>query len=344
MWRRVATAEEKKKIQELSNNPGLSSNVMLVKTSEVDDILAGNEEKYRTVGARHATPISSAATPNVRKDSTPLIFPTRHTRSAGAPSWYNSHLASGNQIETVSTALPPCVGRSRPKHRENIYDVTDHLHLSALSANAKIPEELVPIRIDLDIDGLKIRDAFTYNKNETIITPEVFAECFCDDLEITNPQAVQQIAASIRQQIVAYEELLPMEGAVDQRAQIKLNINVQNENLTDTVEWDIAEPLNSPEEFASHLCRDLQIGGEFIPSIAYSIRGQIAFCRRTFVHSDAQLPVISGVHPIRADNETEAFAPRIEVMSEADLDKKLRDSDRNSRRMRRLQSTPYGGY
>jgi SWI/SNF-related matrix-associated actin-dependent regulator of chromatin subfamily B protein 1 len=344
MWRRVATADEKKKIQELSNNPNLSSNVMLVRATEVEEILAGNEEKYRNVGARHGTPTAASVTPNVRKDSTPLIFSARHTRSAGGGNWFNSHLAGGNQIETISTALPPCVGRGRLKHRENIYNVSDHTHLTSLSANASIPEELVPVRIDLDIDGLKIRDAFSYNKNETIITPEVFAECFCDDLEINNPQAVQQIAASIRQQISAYEELLPMEGAIDQRAQIKLNINVQNENLTDTVEWDIAEPKNSPEEFANHLCRDLQIGGEFIPSIACSIRGQIAFYRRTFAHSDTQLPVISGVHPLRSDNEMELFAPRIEVMSEADLDKKLRDSDRNSRRMRRLQSTPYGGY
>ena len=253
-------------------------------------------------------------------------------------------IANGNQIESVSTALPPSIGRGRPQYREHLYDVADQAHLAAVAANAQIPEELVPIRIDLDIDGLRIRDAFTYNKNETIITPEVFAELFCEDLEVNNPQAVQQIAASMRQQIAAYEELLPMEGAVDQRAQIKLNINVQNENLTDTIEWDIAESLNSPEDFAKHLCRDLQIGGEYLPSIAYSIRGQIAYYRRTFAHSDTQLPVISGVHPLRSDNESEAYTPRIEIMSEADLDKKLRDSDRNTRRMRRLQATPYSNF
>uniref|UniRef100_A0AC34PX31 Uncharacterized protein n=1 Tax=Panagrolaimus sp. JU765 TaxID=591449 RepID=A0AC34PX31_9BILA len=168
------------------------------------------------------------------------------------------------------------------------------------------------------------------------------AELLCDDLEINNPGIVSQIASSMRQQIAAYEELVPLDGAVDQRAQIKLNINVQNENLTDTIEWDIADPENSPEEFATSMCKDLQIGGEFLPAIAYSIRGQVAFYRRTYAHSDSQLPTVSGAHPLRTETDADTFAPSIETISDADLEKRLRDSDRNTRRMRRLNQ--YGNY
>ena len=49
------------------------------------------------------------------------------------------------------------------------------LHLSIYSYNDKLPsllyktavepEVLVPIRLDIDIDGQKLRDTFTWNKN-----------------------------------------------------------------------------------------------------------------------------------------------------------------------------------
>lgn len=36
---------------------------------------------------------------------------------------------------------------------------------SALYENANQPEILVPIRLDMEIDGFKLRDCFTWNKN-----------------------------------------------------------------------------------------------------------------------------------------------------------------------------------
>jgi len=342
MWRRVATPEEKRLIHEMNNGAhALSSNVMLVRCDEVDEIFAGNDEKYRAVkGGGQAG--NAGSTPQIRKDLGTPNLGNRALRGLSTPAWMSSSVIDGVQVESVSTALPISAGKGRPRPRDNIYDLTDQNLFETLAANAAVEEELVPIRLDLEFDGIKVRDAFCYNKNETIITPEIFAEILCDDLEINNPGAVSQIANSMRQQIAAYEELLPMEGAVDQRAQIKLNVNVQNENLTDTIEWDIAQPENSPEEFANVLCKDLQIGGEFLPAIAYSIRGQLAFYRRTFAHSDSQLPTISGLHPIRSEGEAEAFCPALEIMSDADLEKRIRDSDRNTRRMRRINQ--YGNF
>lgn len=34
-------------------------------------------------------------------------------------------------------------------------------------------------------------------------------------------------------------------------------------NLKDQFEWDVANPDNSPEQFAEVYCADLGIGGEF---------------------------------------------------------------------------------
>ena len=42
--------------------------------------------------------------------------------------------------------------------------------------NASQNEVLVPIRLDMDIEGQKLRDTFMWNKNEALMTPEMYAE------------------------------------------------------------------------------------------------------------------------------------------------------------------------
>lgn len=43
----------------------------------------------------------------------------------------------------------------------------------------------------------------------------------------------------------------------------------------------MSEKQNTPEKFASQLCRDLGLGGEFVTAISYSIRGQLAWHQKT---------------------------------------------------------------
>lgn len=62
----------------------------------------------------------------------------------------------------------------------------------------------------------------------------------------------------------------------------QLNIHVGNISLVDQFEWDLSNPLNSPEQFARELCADLGLGGEFATTIAYSIRGQLSWHSRTY--------------------------------------------------------------
>ena len=63
---------------------------------------------------------------------------------------------------------------------------------------------------------------------------------------------------------------------------LQLNIHVGNISLVDQFEWDLSNPLNSPEEFSRELCADLGLGGEFATTIAYSIRGQLSWHTRTY--------------------------------------------------------------
>lgn len=122
--------------------------------------------------------------------------------------------------------------------------------------NANQPELLVPIRLDMEIEGQKLRDTFTWNKNgqllnipsgnrqalntifaESLITPEQFAEVLCDDLDLNPLTFVPAIAQAIRQQLDAFPNEPPsiIEENTDQRVIIKLNIHVGNTSLVDQV-------------------------------------------------------------------------------------------------------------
>lgn len=47
----------------------------------------------------------------------------------------------------------------------------DHTEASAALDNADKSEDLVPIRLDMEVEGQKLRDTFTWNKNGEQILP-----------------------------------------------------------------------------------------------------------------------------------------------------------------------------
>jgi SWI/SNF-related matrix-associated actin-dependent regulator of chromatin subfamily B member 1 len=162
------------------------------------------------------------------------------------------------------------------------FDSFDDLDQAATYENAIQQDVLVPIRVDLEIEGQKLRDTFTWNKNELLVTPEIFAEIICDDLDLNPIAFIPAISQSIRQQLESHPSDNIIEDNTDQRVIIKLNIHVGNVSLVDQFEWDMGEPQNSPEEFAKKLASELGLGGEFVTSIAYSIRGQLAWHQKTY--------------------------------------------------------------
>jgi len=112
--------------------------------------------------------------------------------------------------------------------------------------NASLPEVLVPIRMDMDIEGQKLRDTFLWNKNETMVTPEMFAEVLCDDLDLNPVHFVPAISAAIQQQLDAFpsDQDNLLKEQMDQRVVIKLNIHIGNISLVDQFEWDLSEEKN----------------------------------------------------------------------------------------------------
>lgn len=105
-------------------------------------------------------------------------------------------------------------------------------------------EMLVPIRLDVDLDEVKLRDVFMWNMNgkknlnnmfeskfvtlEQFLTPEMFAEILCEDLQLEPHKFVKPISESIRAQVIDFEAIheyeLPNGG--EQRVEIEASILV----------------------------------------------------------------------------------------------------------------------
>ncbi|KAG2234091.1 hypothetical protein INT48_000268 [Thamnidium elegans] len=190
---------------------------------------------------------------------------------------------------------------------------SNRLSFEKVNEQANKEETLVPVRLDVENDGYKIRDTFTWNINESTITPDQFAEITCEDLRLPVSIFVPLIATSIKDQIQDYlttsiNESTPLDDSAykviqeykkqktehntiqetseineksaksakaDLRTVIKLDIIVGNRILVDHFEWDITCTKNSPESFANTIATDLGLGGEFKTAIAHSIREQI---------------------------------------------------------------------
>ena len=52
----------------------------------------------------------------------------------------------------------------------------------------------------------------------------------------------------------------------------------------------MSEQENTPERFAQSYCKELGLGGEFVPTIAYAVRGQLAWHQTTASFSENPLP------------------------------------------------------
>lgn len=226
-------------------------------------------------------------------------------------------------------------------------------------------DELVPIRLDIEWDKIRLRDTFTWNLHDRVVTPELFAEQLVEDFRLAPDQCVQlvhQVCASLREQIQDfYPQVFIDEEALDphlpyhaykddeMRIIIKLNITIGQHTLVDQFEWEINNPLNSPEEFAIQMTRDLSLSGEFTTAIAHCIREQSQLFTRTLYVTghpfdgrpveDQDLkagflpsPMPSPFRPYQAAKE---FTPYLYELNEIELEKTELSLSREERRQKR---------
>ncbi|KAK4143671.1 SNF5-like protein [Dichotomopilus funicola] len=234
-----------------------------------------------------------------------------------------------------------------------------------MKQQAEQHEELVPVRIDLDWDKIKLRDTFTFNLHERLVSVELFAAQLLEDMGL-NPAADKPVYDQVVQQI--HEQLNDFypfpyteEDALDpelpysaykndeMRILVKLNITIGPHTLVDQFEWDINNPMNSPEDFAASMARDLSLSGEFTTAIAHCIREQTQLFTRSLYSvghpfdgrpiEDADL--VSAFLPtplpsvFRPHQQAKEYAPFLYENSEADLERTETMFSREQRRQKR---------
>lgn len=137
-------------------------------------------------------------------------------------------------------------------------------------------ENLIPIRLDIEIDGQRFRDAFSWNPSDPDSEVVVFAKRTVKDLKLP-PAFVTQIAQSIQSQLTEFRSFEGQDMYNGEKiVPIKLDLRVNHTLIKDQFLWDLNNFESDPEEFARTFCRDLGIEDpEVGPAIAFAIREQL---------------------------------------------------------------------
>lgn len=253
----------------------------------------------------------------------------------------------GSTMELGPRILYP-MQRKRPGNRK-----TKELHVpkkDRVKQSDQI-EELVPIRLDLEFEKLRLRDTFTWSAHDRTLPVDLFAEGLIEDFRVP-PEAVvpltQQVCQAVQEQLADYYphpfiEEEPLDPHLpyfaykndELRMLIKLNITLGNHTLVDQFDWDVNNPVNSPEQFARQMGHDLSLSGEFVTAIAHSIREQAQLLTRGLYITqhpfdgrpveDAYMkeallpsPIPSVFRPFQAAKD---FTPYFYELSDADLER-----------------------
>ncbi|XP_076931408.1 chromatin structure-remodeling complex protein BSH-like [Bidens hawaiensis] len=137
-------------------------------------------------------------------------------------------------------------------------------------------ENLVPIRLDIEIDGQRYRDTFTWNPSDPDSDVSLFAKRTVKDLKLP-PPFVTQIAQSIQSQLNEFRSLERQDMHTGEKmVSIKLDLRVNHTLIKDQFLWDLNNFESDPEEFARIFCEDFEIEDpEVGPAIAFAIREQL---------------------------------------------------------------------
>ena len=143
--------------------------------------------------------------------------------------------------------------------------------------NAALAEDvMIPIRLDIDLESYKIKDAFMWNMNgaallriepnayllaEELVTPDQFANIMCLDLDIPPQVFAPQISSAIRTQIEEYAPVAEIQipEETEMRVIVSLQLHLAKHLLRDQFEWNLSAADITPEEFSKLLCQDLSL-------------------------------------------------------------------------------------
>ncbi|KAJ3175363.1 Snf5- protein 1 [Irineochytrium annulatum] len=241
-----------------------------------------------------------------------------------------------------------------------------------LQANADKDAQYVPVRLNIDHDGRRLVESFTWNIHESCLTPEAFAIILAEDHGIsTTEEFIREVADEIRRQLgegMQYAELdtrpappeelvlpyvtplvepmtgLPVEGQSvgeedvaygDKVIVIDINCVVGDLEVVDQVQWPLFSTQSpTPEDFARQFAADLGLGGDLAAQVAHAIREQVAEARKDPRHHVMKLKKKT-MPGVRRAGQCEEFEPEVRQMTEEEMSRLEQEKKREARRLRR---------
>lgn len=256
---------------------------------------------------------------------------------------FNKNSIINSQQQTIVQKLSPA--RNTP-HIDSLDD--DH-KINELAHKAEV---LIPIKINVENPNSthKVVDFFMWNLNETLITPNQFAEILCTDLELPNSMQ-QQIAESIFQQIEDYNYVSGLQFTPGNPCIviIDLSVSLSKKLYQDKFEWDLNQTEITPETFAHIVVSDLGLALEFKPAIAHALHEIIVRVKKEIldgsynneIHNMHLLRGIIFEGGIRISTEAsilngnDQWEPIVEILTPAEIEKRENERIRNMRRLKR---------
>lgn len=191
--------------------------------------------------------------------------------------WGEGYQGYGNGVSNTATAvvLP---------HQNKSFTKVPAVPLTEAQINESVLKNLssgksqhfVPVRLDFDQerDRFKLRDTFLWDLNDETYPLENFVRTLIEDYKFISQQHLHAVLAAVNEQIKDYRKK-PDKTMGEIRVPIKIDLIINNTQFTDQFEWDILNSGESdPEDFATVLCDEMSLPGEFSTAIAFSIREQ----------------------------------------------------------------------
>lgn len=130
------------------------------------------------------------------------------------------------------------------------------------------------------------------------------------------------------------------------RCIVSLNINLMNRLYTDKFEWSLLHPPGFAEMFAQVTCADLGLSGEWVSSMTHAIYEAVLRLKKEAcengglvgdgeIDNDAVEPSIGAGWRYDHEHLCDEWEPKIEVLSQEEIEKREGDRERQIRRLRR---------
>ena len=162
-------------------------------------------------------------------------------------------------------------------------------HMGHMGPASTSNVSLCPIDIDLECDGVFVREQFTWSLAEGIPSIQAFAIGLVKERGL-NLRFSNMIIESMIKQLSEYriveERARSLAMAEPERLEVlKISVRSGLTQVEDQITWDVHNREADPEAFAAQMCRDLDLCAPFETLIAHKIREQVHRCRKAFIEA-----------------------------------------------------------